>query len=167
MLIPKHMKSDMTRRYANEQERLIECANRAKIAGISQEAINALYDGEVMTSQNNDGNCTLRATTLAEEVAIQDMQDLTSGTVWHVIRTNASMVGDVLIMLYVPVDKSEWKAGQHDVIERISEAYVTAMPCGNNDSATVALRLTNGGLYVTYLHLDTKKLAQTQRKALA
>lgn len=167
MLIPKHMKSDMNGRYADDQERLIECVNRAKIAGINQSVIDALYDGEIMTSQNIDGNCTLRATSLTEAIAIQDMQDVTNGTVWHTIRTNVGVIGDILIMLYVPNDKNEWESNRQDILERVSDAYVTAMPYGNNDNATVALRLTNGGLYATYLHLDTNKLAKTQRKALA
>jgi hypothetical protein len=161
------MKNDMDHRYASGQERLIECANRAKIAGVAQNVVNALYDGEIMTSQNVDGNCTLRATSLTESIAIQDMQDITNGTVWHVIRTNVGPIGDILIMLYVSDDKNEWAASQADAIERVSDAYVTAMPCGNSDNATVALRLTGGGLYATYLHLDTNKLARTQRKALA
>lgn len=167
MLIPKHMKNDMSHRYADDQERLIECTNRAKMAGIKQDAIEALYDGEIMTSHNIDGNCTLRATSLAESIAIQDMQDVTNGTVWHAIRTNVGVIGDILIMLYVPADKNEWEASQTDMLERISDAYVTAMPCGNSDNATVALRLTSGGLYATYLHLNTNKLAKSQRKALA
>lgn len=160
------MKNDMSRRYADDQERLIECVNRAKMSGISQSVIDALYEGEIMTSQNIDGNCTLRATSLAEAIAIQDMQDITNGTVWHTIRTNISIVGDILIMLYVPADKNEWEASHQDILERISDAYVTAMPCGNSDNATVALRLTSGGLSATYLYLNTKKLARTQRKAL-
>lgn len=161
------MKSDTTHRYADEQERLIECAHRAELSGLSKEIIDALYNGEIMTSQNIDGNCKVRATSLSEAIAIQDMQDVTNGTVWHAIRTNVGVIGDILIMLYVPTDKKEWKASRQDAIERIANAYVTAMPCGNSDNANVALRLTNGGLYATYLHLDTNKLAKSQRKALA
>lgn len=160
------MKSELGGELADEQERLIECTHRAKLAGLGKETIESLYQGEIMTSQNADGTCKVRATSIAEALAIQDMQDRTNGTVWHVIRTNVGVIGDVLIMLYVSNDKEDWSAARQDAVSRVAEAYVTAMPCGNSDSANVALRLTSGGLYATYLHLDTNKLAQTQRKAL-
>lgn len=160
------MKSDMSTREASEQERYIEGAHRARLAGLGREVIDALARGEVMTSQNQGGDCKVRSTSLTEALVIQDMQDATGGTVWHAIRTNIGFIGDVLIMLYVSNDKRDWPAARGDAESRVAEVYVTALPGGSSDDAQAALRLTSSGLYATYLHLATNKLARTQRKAL-
>lgn len=147
-----------------ERERLIEGITRAKISSLAKEAIDSLHQGQAMVSDNIEGNCSLRAPTVREAVAIQDMQDDTKASVWHAIRTNVPAVGDILVMLYVTEDTTDWVTEREELGARTSRAYVSSMPYGSHDDATVSMRLTSGGLYVTYIRPDTDKLLVKNKK---
>lgn len=177
MLIPKHIRSEVTEAYAEERDRLAEGVLRARISGLSKEILDSLFVGEPLVSDNIDRDCKIRHPNICEKIVMQDLQgakrpgsDLSTEreyTVWHAIRTSIPGVDDVLIMLTVSQDRRYWQAERDDLAMRMAEVVVASMPYGDMDGAKVSLRLTSGGLYVPYLQMDTGKLfKREQKKAL-